>query len=390
MPLTSLVAHRRQIFVAEQLLELIDDHQQALVGGKLARDLDQTVAAAFERRRIEAGLPQLGGEPLERRSPRPGDDHAPAPARFRDPPPFERRNQAGLDQRRFSAAGDAEDGNEAVALQPSNQLGDLDVPTEEEMRFVGLEWPQARIGILERLQALDDGSEAHPAAPGDPRRSSGVKNVVRRAGSKRPNSSPMYRSLNFFRIFLYSRRLPVGGIEQTQPSGTVFSRRLDHFRELSRTPVLVGAAPHQQHPVRSRESCRVLRRVVGIIEDHIVAKVKADQAGVLHLGAIARVVDQIHTRLAALCVRQRERIRPEQRQHLFLQLGGQDARVQVGLGRGIELFEIGAESALFGGRSLLGGGRAPDHPGQILARRGQIRQLPRPFVVVATEEKHRQ
>ncbi len=125
-----------------------------------------------------------------------------------------------------------------------------------------------------------------------------------------------------------------------------------------------------------------------MLEVNLFPEMETDQAGILDLVPVSRVVHQIDARLS-LRFRQRAGIGLEQRQDFLFQLRRVDARVQIRLVRRVELFEIGRETDLIRLGALLHRRRTPDQPGLAVLTGGELGQLSRPLVVVGSEKKHR-
>jgi hypothetical protein len=145
---------------AEQLLELIDDDEQLVVGVDM-RETDgfRETARTAAQRRVEQDLlrgsefrirtAQHVGRAQDRREvpkrifARPHRRDAPARARARHEAAQHRRNQPGADQRRLAAARGPDEGEEAGRAEAAEKLVDLALASEEEVVFVGLERPKA-------------------------------------------------------------------------------------------------------------------------------------------------------------------------------------------------------------------------------------------------------
>ncbi len=137
----------------EQLLELVDDHEDVIPGwdpGQL-HCVDKPSRSAAQRRidehtsELPFGRPdhvrrrECGGEVTDRVFSGSEDRHAPARSRLRHRAAVKRRDQAASNQRGLAAARRADDRQESIRSKPPQQLVDLVLATEKETVLVGFE-----------------------------------------------------------------------------------------------------------------------------------------------------------------------------------------------------------------------------------------------------------
>src|ERR1700677_3044158 len=150
----------------EDFLELVDNNQQILVRRTaLARRLDQTKAGAaqsFEARRFHSqSLVESGPQLIHGVGPGPERRDAPPRSPFTQIAAVERWHQARADQRRLSAARQADDRHESMFVQTAQQVESLIVSAKKQVLVDLVERAQARIGIRH-----GDCGLAHPAVSG--------------------------------------------------------------------------------------------------------------------------------------------------------------------------------------------------------------------------------
>jgi hypothetical protein len=177
-----------RLLVAEQLLELVDDEEHALarVEPGLPRGVHEAERAAPQRGLDERG-PHAGVGPARaehrfvgerQREVAEGvvagahDGDAPARAGPGHQAAVERGQQPGADERRLAAPGGADDGEEARAAEPREQLVRLALAPEEEVVLLRLEGAEAREGV-EHVAAV----ARHGCPPSSPR-------IARRKGCR--------------------------------------------------------------------------------------------------------------------------------------------------------------------------------------------------------------
>ncbi len=153
---------------SEQFLELIDEDEDVVVRREvcLLHGLHQAARAPAERglEHHAVGGRELGiliaedGRRIERRGEmaqgiftRAHDGHPPARPSLDHHAALERRQQAGSDQRRLSAARRAGHAEKPVEPQPPHQVIDLLLAAEKEMILIGLERAQSWKRINSRL-----------------------------------------------------------------------------------------------------------------------------------------------------------------------------------------------------------------------------------------------
>jgi hypothetical protein len=156
---------------AEQLLELIDDHQELLAGIEGPSGLDETEAAAADEVLGPGAYasPPSGSSAGRNMATRQCE---PPPARC---PRYRAGDQAGTHQRGLTAARGAYHRQEARVREAFDQLVDLIVAAEVQGRFVGFERTQRQEGIV---------GPVHRQRRARPRSSS---NGVMGSGAKGPN-----------------------------------------------------------------------------------------------------------------------------------------------------------------------------------------------------------
>jgi len=88
-------------------------------------------------------------------------DDAPGAAGFEDVAALEGGNESGADEGGFAGTGEAEHGDEAIARETVTEVENLLVAAEKEVGFAGLEGTEARIGVIEFGETLEDGGEGH-------------------------------------------------------------------------------------------------------------------------------------------------------------------------------------------------------------------------------------
>src|SRR5262245_42755516 len=178
--------------IAEDFLELIDQHQHAVAVGELVlpEDLHQTEWPAPQRVLDEgdavtvAVVPsgdsfvQRFGQPSDRSIAGPHLDDAPLHTRLGEESALERGDHAGTEQRGLATAGDADDAQEPGSSEPPQQLvGEL-LAAEEDVRLLATERPEARIG--RDRPVLDEGIRCRAIAGTVARRERGRPGALHR------------------------------------------------------------------------------------------------------------------------------------------------------------------------------------------------------------------
>ena len=113
----------------EQLLELVDNEEQALVGGQRVEGLDKRIP-----RSRDEGAAKLVQRPLAGTQ-----QQTPPPLAARQGSCGEGREKAGADERRLAAARRADDAQEAGADEAGDELGDEPLAAEEVLGIHRLE-----------------------------------------------------------------------------------------------------------------------------------------------------------------------------------------------------------------------------------------------------------